>query len=40
MLNQINPFFDDNFFEALKKRTDYDKLVEKVNIYWSIKFLA
>lgn len=38
--NQINPFFDANFFEALKKRADYDKIVEKVNIFWGIKILA
>jgi hypothetical protein len=38
--NQINPFFDDNFFEALKKRPDYEKLIEKINLFWSVKIAA
>jgi hypothetical protein len=38
--NKINPFFDDNFFEALKKRPDYEKLIEKVNFFWRVKIVA
>lgn len=38
--NQINPFFKENFFEVIKARPDNEKILDKLNKFWSIKISA